>query len=130
LSRAKLLSFASGRTAGVLPYSDRFGAFMSKLLRFDRPGDVIFVTAVTESRREILRGWERLLFSKLFEFKSKESFELLAWVILPDHFHAIIEPGQIDLSSIIRKIKLSFSSDYRKRNNIKSDLTPLFRTHS
>jgi putative transposase len=122
LSRAKLLSFANGRTTGVLPYSWLFGAFMSKLLRFDRPGDVIFVTAVTERRRVILRGWEELLLAKLNLFEKKESFALHAWIILPEHFHIIIEPKHSNVSSIIRKIKLSFSSDYRKMNN-KNKLT-------
>jgi len=43
-----------------------------------------------------------------------------AWVILPDHFHLIIDPLAHSLSSIMQRIKLSFSAAYNKQFGLKS----------
>ncbi|MFH2056089.1 MAG: transposase [bacterium] len=40
---------------------------------------------------------------------------LLAWCILPDHLHLLLEPGVADVSMLTRRFKLSFAALYRKR---------------
>jgi putative transposase len=42
-------------------------------------------------------------------------FALIAFAILPDHMHLIIDPKNNNLSSIVQKIKLSFSKKLRYR---------------
>ena len=45
-------------------------------------------------------------------FESVES-DLIAWVVLPDHFHLLIGPSDNDVSDIVKRIKLSFSFRHR-----------------
>jgi putative transposase len=43
-------------------------------------------------------------------------FDLLAWVILPDHFHAIIWSREGAISDIVRRIKQKFAGLYRSKH--------------
>ena len=61
-----------------------------------------------------------MLLNTIDNYKQKMKFKILAWVVLPDHFHMIIDPVNNNLSEIIQRIKMSFASHYRKENNIKS----------
>ena len=92
---------------------------MSKLLRYDHLGDTVFITAVTKNRIRLLREWENLLLYKFLKYHKEGLYDLIAWSILPDHFHIITKPIITNISEIMRKIKMSFSSDYRKQNQIK-----------
>ena len=40
-------------------------------------------------------------------------FEIIAWVILPDHVHLVIDPQEADLSNIMKRLKLAFAYSYR-----------------
>lgn len=44
---------------------------------------------------------------------------IIAWAILPDHFHILLNPGEQDVSSLMVKTKLSFSMAYRKRIGVR-----------
>lgn len=41
-----------------------------------------------------------------------------AWVVLPDHFHMIIDPMENDLSGIVRRLKLSFANLYYRHQGM------------
>lgn len=86
---------------------------MSNLRRYYKSGNPYFVTNVTMDRRPILDDSYDLLEDSLHNKIGKEN--LRAYVILPDHFHAIIDSGDRDLSNVMKKAKLSFSSSYRKK---------------
>jgi putative transposase len=47
-------------------------------------------------------------------------FDLAAWVILPDHLHLIIDPRDNNLSTIMQRMKLSFSKKVRFRKHAPS----------
>jgi putative transposase len=49
--------------------------------------------------------------------KNKATFDIMAWVILPDHFHIAIDPKRHDISNILQRIKMSFGVLWRKRMN-------------
>jgi putative transposase len=68
---------------------------------------------VTHNRAPILIEHSDLLWRAIREVQDGSPFELLAWVVLPDHFHVIIDPKEFDLSHLTRRIKLKFSSRYR-----------------
>ena len=59
-----------------------------------------------------------LFWSSIESVTNKLPFELYAWVILPEHFHAIIFPGEKRISDIMKRLKLSFAADFRKRHNM------------
>lgn len=86
---------------------------MSKLLRYYNGENVYFVTAVTKNREKILTEHQNLFEDSVKKYKEKLKFSLIASVILPDHFHMIIDPKHGNLSMIIQKLKLSFSKKFR-----------------
>ena len=88
---------------------------MSRLRRYYGSGKLYFVTNVTFQRKRILVEHADLLHHALTNVKERLRFEIIAHVILPDHFHAIIDPGEYDLSNLLQRIKQSFSMDYRQR---------------
>lgn len=93
---------------------------MSKLLRHYAKGQVYFVASVTHQRKQLLVDHFDLFWEAIMMTKRKIPFELTAWVVLPDHFHFLIDPGDSDLSNIMRRIKLAFSSRYLKRKRMRS----------
>ncbi len=89
---------------------------MSNLRRYYSEGNLYFITSVTIHRRPILAHSAWLLQNALTARCHDNG--LIAWVILPEHFHAIIDPGDENLSNLMRRIKLSFSSRYQKLNHV------------
>jgi putative transposase len=87
---------------------------MSKLLRHYSPGEVYFVTTVTHSRAPILVECFDMLWSSVERVSQKINCILLAWVVIPDHLHLIIDPRDSNLSSIMQQLKMTFAVHYLK----------------
>jgi len=88
---------------------------MTNIRRYFKKGNVYFLTHVTYNRAPILAQNTGLLWQALQSMENDFPFEMIAWVVLRDHFHIIIDPKDNNLSSLMRRIKLSFSTNYRKR---------------
>jgi len=86
---------------------------MTNIRRYFREGNLYFLTHVTHNRRPILVDNYDLL-QEAMQSKIRKPTRLLAWVVLPDHLHMIVDPGGCDLSTLVRQFKLSFSTRYRK----------------
>ncbi|MDD3732490.1 MAG: transposase [candidate division Zixibacteria bacterium] len=71
------------------------------------------MTHVTNNREPLLTDHVDLLQESIENTRKKYPFIIIAWVILPDHFHMIINPLEGNLSSLMRIIKLSFSKKIR-----------------
>lgn len=91
---------------------------MSKLLRYFSPGQTVFVTSVTAERKPILLENEDLLVKAFERIFGAAQNRLIAWVIMPDHFHAIIVSADSEVPAIMKKVKLIFSYHYRTRNSL------------
>ena len=91
---------------------------MTDIRRYFCEGNLYFLTHVTHNRIPILID-NYDLFHEAIESKLKKPTSLLAWVVLPDHIHMIVDPGECDLSILMRQFKLSFSTRYRKRSGIR-----------
>ena len=87
---------------------------MSKLLRHFRPNQSCFITAVTANRQPILERYADLLLGAVRSAKRESRFTIIAWVILSDHFHAVVHDPRGDTSKIVQRVKLSFSLQYRR----------------
>ena len=61
---------------------------MKTLRRFDFKNVYYFITVVTYRRKRILTD------NLDISWRSWKEIELLAWVVLPDHFHAILDVGE------------------------------------
>jgi putative transposase len=71
-----------------------------------------FVTAVTAQRRRLFQvsANAELLQSTLLDYHSRNRFLLHAFVVMPDHFHAIVTPApDVSLEKAMQYIKGGFS---------------------
>jgi len=93
---------------------------MSQLRRYFTKGNTYFITNVTFNRMRILVEHIDLLHQAIAKQQEAVPFDLIAWMVLPDHFHAVIDPINHDLSDLLQRIKLSFSTTFRKRAGWKS----------
>ncbi len=93
---------------------------MSKLRRYFSGNEFVFLTVVTHKRQPILIDHVDLLHTAITTAGERLSFTLTAWVILPDHFHVIIEATSANPSDILQRIKLSFSAHLRKQMGLDS----------
>lgn len=73
-------------------------------------GGYVFLTVVTNQRKPILINNIDLLRNAFKNTKKNYAFEIFAIVILPDHFHVLLEPQNInEYPKIISSIKHCFS---------------------
>lgn len=94
--------------------------------RFYIPNSIIFITSVTENRRPYLKESEdiKIFWEVLNTSKKIHPFSLLAYVILPDHFHFLIslpEPSD-NFSTVVHSIKRNFTIEYKKCHSITTSL--------
>jgi putative transposase len=93
---------------------------MSILRRYHRQGNIYFITNVTHERKPVLVDNVDLFRAALNAVNVRTPFEIMAWVVLHDHFHFIVDPKQQDISDLLQKIKMSFGALWRKRMNVNS----------
>lgn len=91
---------------------------MSNIRRYYQENNIYFVTSVTYKKNPILIENAQVLSSSIEYYKQEYNLDIIAFVILPDHFHIIINPKHHNLSGIMRKIKLKFSGKYRHSRSI------------
>jgi len=82
---------------------------MKTLRRFDLRNRYYFVTAVTYNRERILLN-DLELFWDTWYGKSP-----VAWVILEDHFHALIKIYDVSISDMMHKFKITYSRRFRNK---------------
>ncbi len=85
---------------------------MRNIRRYFSPGNTYFLTHVTYKRKTILLHNVNLLWDAIHKYNERESFQLIAWVILPDHWHLIIDPKRNDVSKLMKCVKLSFAQHH------------------
>jgi putative transposase len=71
-----------------------------------------FITAVTADRRRLFQVEEKaqLLQDTLLDYRRQGRFELHAFVIMPDHLHAIVTPApDVSLEKALQYIKGGYS---------------------
>ena len=88
---------------------------MTNIRRYFKAGNIYFLTHVTYDRVPILVDQFDLLWQAIQSARKETPFEFIAWDVLPDHLHMIIDPLDNDLSSLMKRMKLTFSTNYRKR---------------
>lgn len=70
-----------------------------------KPGETYFVTTDTWERRKVfLKGTAaEIVEAKLFEYRDKGHYFVHSYVVMPDHFHALLTPGEFtsDRKSVV-----------------------------
>jgi len=78
---------------------------------------VYYVTSVTYKRKKIFADvtTARFLLTTILYHKYILEFKLFGYVIMPDHFHILIQPSEkYNLSQIMRAIKGNFARKYNE----------------
>ena len=92
------------------------------------PGGTFFLAVVTLNRRRIFNSTvgRRILGKAVNQVKREFPFSLDAWVLLPDHFHAIwtLPEGDTNYSKRVGLIKAHFSKAARKWLHDESLMNP------
>ena len=90
---------------------------MSKLTRYNLENHIYFVTSKTKNNEPLFLDPTNteLFIQTLFDCRNRYGFLLLGFVVMPDHFHALIMPKQrYKIESVVQKIKGLFA--YRMRD--------------
>jgi putative transposase len=77
------------------------------LFKSREPNLVHYATAVTHNRVPVFRNDHAclLLLDAMATTRSKEPFKLIGYVVMPDHFHLLANPLELDISIIVGRIK-------------------------
>ena len=80
-----------------------------------------FVTAVTAERRSLFQvtATAELLERTMLDYRTQKKFLLHAYIIIPDHFHALITPApDVSLEKAMQFIKGGFSFRLKSKQNV------------
>ncbi len=75
--------------------------------RYSESGRIYLLTAVTHQRQRIFQDWHigRLLVREFRKAQEDADATSLAWVVMPDHFHWLVELHNGDLPRLMRITK-------------------------
>jgi putative transposase len=93
---------------------------MSNLRRYYKTGNYYFITNITFDRAPILVENIDLYQRAISDTCGRFHPDILAWVVLPDHMHMIIDPKLNNLSEMMRTFKQDFGFRYRQRIGVRT----------
>jgi REP element-mobilizing transposase RayT len=92
--------------------------------RVSEPGRIYLVTCVAWNRAPVFRHYRaaRVASRAIHSPKSWGDAQCLAWVLMPDHWHGLIQVGEEDLSKVINRLKSRVSKAIRAEEGRRSPL--------
>jgi putative transposase len=100
---------------------------MSNLHRFYLPNAVVFLTSITHHRQPLLTldPFLDIYWDTLRRLQGIYSFRLIAYVLLPDHFHWLmqLQNETANFSKILQSFKRNFTRNYQKAHMIDTPCT-------
>ena len=89
--------------------------------RYYVPNAIVFITNVVQYRQPVFANDAHvaLLLQVLREVRRLHPFNMLGYVILPDHFHLMIQPTQeSNFSKIMQSCKTNFTKEYKRATGV------------
>ncbi|OLF50902.1 REP-associated tyrosine transposase [Pseudomonas chlororaphis] len=104
-----------------LPHAHRL-----RLGRYAEPGRIYLLTAVTRNREPIFHDWRigRLLVKEFRHAQQTDAANSLAWVVMPDYFHWLVELHNGDLPRLMQGTK---SRSARAINRARESSEPVWQ---
>ncbi|UBM26520.1 transposase [Pseudomonas sp. p1(2021b)] len=86
---------------------DRPHARLLRRGRFSEPGRLYLLTTATHARKPLFRDFNsaRLVVRQLRQAEKEQACDSLAWVVMPDHLHWLIELKSVTLCTLMRRFK-------------------------
>jgi len=95
---------------------------MTNIRRYYVPNAIVFITSITQNRFPLfsIKRNIGILNLTVENVKQIHPFEIMAYVLLPDHFHWLLRlsEGDDDFSKILKSVKGNFTANYKKANHI------------
>lgn len=90
----------------------------SNLKRFGKPGDICFVTMVTNKRTPIFANENniKMLLRTFTEVQCIKKCDIFSYVVLPDHMHLILRSYKYQTGQILHSLKRNFTLNWKKIN--------------
>jgi putative transposase len=99
---------------------------MPNFRRYYIPNAIVFITGVTRDRTPYLGPEDdvQLFFETLRRVQEIHPFRLLAYVVLPDHFHWLmrVDDEKGDFSRVLHSVKRNYTLNFKKAHAISSSL--------
>ena len=78
-----------------------------RLGRYSQPGQIYLITSVTQARVPVFADWRlgRLVVSEFKNAQDIGAADSLAWVVMPDHFHWLLELKTGALGPLLQPVK-------------------------
>ncbi|RJX46874.1 transposase, partial [Pseudomonas syringae pv. actinidiae] len=75
--------------------------------RISGAGQIYLVTAKTFQRNPVFSDWRmgRLLVDELRQIQEQQLADSLAWVVMPDHIHWLLQLNGQSLSRVVQRVK-------------------------
>ena len=75
--------------------------------RFSEPGRLYLLTTITHQRKPIFQNFHyaRLAIKQLRISHESQECDSLAWVVMPDHLHWLVELKAVTLGTLMRRFK-------------------------
>jgi len=88
-----------------------------RLGRHSESGGIYIVTCVAWNRAPVFGRYldARMACRIIHEQKTWGDARCLAWVLMPDHFHAVVQLGNDDLSKVMNRMKARVRKAFRAR---------------
>jgi putative transposase len=93
-------------------------AILSKLTRYFVTDRIFFITTITHGRQHNLMDKFDELYDTITSISGEANEELVAWVLLPEHFHIILDTREANISKVMKRMKLRFSYRYRREKGL------------
>ena len=93
----------------------------ARIRRAYAPGEVYFITCVTEGRKSLFEGEAdlNLLRETLRNVRRIHPFEMLAHALLADHFHLLVRVRETtDISKTMHSLKRNFTINWMRAHGI------------
>ncbi len=90
---------------------------MPDFRRYYLPNSLYFITTTTKDRRPIFHQEKNihLLLETIDRVQTIYPFQMLAYCILPDHIHLLLQPqDQYSVPQIMHSLKRNFTMNYKK----------------
>lgn len=85
---------------------------MTNIRRYYFDECIYFITNITFNRIPILIENINILWKAIHKAEDETDCELIACVMMPEHFHFLIKPVKLNISDTMKMIKLSFIKKY------------------
>jgi putative transposase len=99
---------------------------MPDFRRYYLSGYPVFITCVTQNRLPIFNNHENheIFWKSIGMVKDNHPFELMAYIILPDHFHWLMKMPEIssNFSKVMLSFKWNFTLNYKRHHAISTSL--------